>query len=100
MSDLAFVASQEDPAKIGSLGRDLLPMQVAASEFLIDYTSLYFVVSDDEKNIAVYAFDEKGESWTAFRPDVSAIVDAAPSSYRPHVSRRCETRPKSRVPRR
>lgn len=54
-----FMGYQEDPAKIGSLGRDLLPMHVASSEFLIDYNMLYFVVADDEKNVTVYAFDEK-----------------------------------------
>jgi hypothetical protein len=55
-----FMGYQEEPAKIGSLGRDLLPMHVSASEFLIDYNLLYFIIGDDEKNISVYAFDEKG----------------------------------------
>ncbi|KAI9015412.1 CPSF A subunit region-domain-containing protein [Hyaloraphidium curvatum] len=54
-----FMGFQEDPAKIGSLGRDMLPMHVTASEFLIDYNSLYFIIGDDERNIMVYAFDEK-----------------------------------------
>lgn len=60
-----FVVFQEDPPKICPLGKDHHPVQVYGSDFIVDDTSLAFVVSDSLKNIhllsyAPYAVQSQG----------------------------------------
>ena len=51
-----FVAYQEEPAKLILLGKDLHPMQIFNSEFLIDDGALSMLVCDGEKNLHTMSY--------------------------------------------
>ncbi|KAL1925408.1 uncharacterized protein VTP21DRAFT_291 [Calcarisporiella thermophila] len=51
-----FCGFQEEPAKLVLLGKDFRPLEVVSSNFLIDDRSLYFAVSDAEKNLQLFQY--------------------------------------------
>lgn len=52
-----FVAFQEDPAKLVMLGKDLYPVSVVGSEFIIGDKSLAMLVSDVNHNLHLMSYD-------------------------------------------
>jgi cleavage and polyadenylation specificity factor subunit 1 len=52
-----FVVFQEEPPKIILLGKDLYPVQVFGSEFMIGGKELAMLVSDDKKNLHVMSYE-------------------------------------------
>ena len=52
-----FVAFQEDPPKLELLGKDLYPVHVVGSEFLVGESDLGMLVSDDHANLHVMAYE-------------------------------------------
>lgn len=52
-----FVVFQEEPPKIILLGKDLYPVQVFGTEFIIGESSLAMLVSDDRKNLHVMSYE-------------------------------------------
>ncbi len=52
-----FVAFQEDPAKLVLLGKDLYPIELFGSEFLVGDDELAIVISDSLKNIHVLTYE-------------------------------------------
>eukprot|EP00833_Pecoramyces_ruminatium_P003951 jgi/Orpsp1_1/1177983/evm.model.c7180000063622.1 len=51
-----FCAFQEEPAKLVVLGKDFYDLQIYSSEFLIDDNTLFFLVSDADKNICLFTY--------------------------------------------
>ena len=52
-----FVAFQEDPPKLELLGKDLYPVHVVGSEFLVGDNSLGMLISDDICNLHVMSYE-------------------------------------------
>jgi hypothetical protein len=52
-----FVAFQEDPPKMVLLGKDLYPVSVVGSQFIISETSLAMLVSDIHHNLHVMTYE-------------------------------------------
>ena len=52
-----FVAFQEDPPKLELLGKDLYPVHVVGSEFLVGETDLGMLISDDNGNLQVMSYE-------------------------------------------
>ena len=50
VKSIMFIGFQEEPPKPILLGKDVNALSVTASEFMVDETSLSFVVMDAEKN--------------------------------------------------
>ncbi|KAJ3339361.1 Cleavage and polyadenylation specificity factor subunit 1 [Gonapodya sp. JEL0774] len=56
MKSLWFMGFQEEPAKLGSLGRDFSQLEVCATDFLIDHNQLSLLTADSEGNLLMFAF--------------------------------------------
>jgi cleavage and polyadenylation specificity factor subunit 1 len=52
-----FVAFQEDPASLTLLGKDLYPVNVLGSEFILSDSNLAMLVSDSQKNLHVMTYE-------------------------------------------
>jgi cleavage and polyadenylation specificity factor subunit 1 len=52
-----FVAFQEDPPKMVLLGKDLYPVSVVSSEFIVSDTSLLMLVSDVHHNLQLMSYE-------------------------------------------
>ncbi|KAI8619412.1 CPSF A subunit region-domain-containing protein [Chytriomyces sp. MP71] len=66
-----FVGFQEDPPKLKMLGKDYNPMQVYGCEYIVDDNMLAFVVSDQEKNLHMLAYQPE---WSG-PPGPKSILD-------------------------
>ncbi|KXS16802.1 hypothetical protein M427DRAFT_55141 [Gonapodya prolifera JEL478] len=56
LKSIWFMGFQEEPAKLGSLGRDFSQLEVMANEFLIDHNQLGLLTADAEGNLMMFSF--------------------------------------------
>lgn len=53
---VSFIAFQEEPPKLGILGRDLTMLETVATSFMVDGKHLSFVVADADENLHILTY--------------------------------------------